>query len=49
MLEHEYLVKNDQLQLEFKAGFSYASLGLRNLLSTEIRGSIRSLIKVVPG
>jgi len=49
MLEQEYLVKNDQLQLEFEAGFSYASLDLRNLLSTEIRGSIRSLIKAVPG
>jgi len=49
MLEREYLVKNDQLQLEFKTGFSYASLDLRNLLSTEIRGSIRSLIKAIPG
>ena len=48
MLEHEYLVKNDQLQLEFKPGFSYASLDLRNLLSTEVRGSIRSLIKAAP-
>ena len=48
MLEREYLVKNDQSQLEFKPGFSYAGLDLRNLLSTEIRGSIRSLIKATP-
>ncbi len=47
-LEHEYLVKNDQLQLEFKAGFSYASLDLRNLLSNEVRSSILSLIKAAP-
>jgi glycerol-3-phosphate O-acyltransferase len=49
MLEHEYLVKNDQLQLEFKPGFSYASLDLRNLLSTDVRSSILSLIRASMG
>jgi glycerol-3-phosphate O-acyltransferase len=48
MLENEYLVKNNQLQLEFKQGFNYASPDLRNLLSTEVRGSILSLIKASP-
>jgi glycerol-3-phosphate O-acyltransferase len=48
MLENEYLVKNNQLQLEFKQGFNYASPDLRNLLSTEVRSSILSLIKASP-
>ncbi len=48
MLENEYLVKNDQEQLEFAPGFNYVSLDLRNLLSTEVRSSILSLIKAVP-
>jgi len=48
MLENEYLVKNDQSQLEFKAGLGYASLDLRNLLSTDVRSSILSLIKAIP-
>ena len=48
MLENEYLVRNDQLQLEFKPGFNFASLDLRNLLSTEVRSSILSLIKTTP-
>jgi glycerol-3-phosphate O-acyltransferase len=47
-LECEYLVKNEQLQLEFKPGFNYANLDLRNLLSTEVRSSILSLIKANP-
>ena len=47
-LEIGYLGKNDQLQLEFKQGFNYASLDLRNLLSTEVRSSILSLIKNTP-
>lgn len=47
-LESGYLVKNDQLQLELKKGFNYASLDLRNLLSTEVRSSILSLIKTTP-
>jgi glycerol-3-phosphate O-acyltransferase len=47
-LKSEYLVKNDQLQLELKQGFNYASLDLRNLLSTEVRSSILSLIKTTP-
>ena len=47
-LEREYLVKNDQLQLELKQGFNYTSLDLRNLLSTEVRSSILSLIKANP-
>ena len=48
MLENEYLVENDQLQLEFKQGFNYASLDLRNLLSSEVRTGILSLIKANP-
>ena len=48
MLENEYLVKNDQQQLEFASGFNYVSLDLRNLLSTEVRSSILSLIKAAP-
>ena len=48
MLENEYLVKNDQLQLEFRQGFSYTSLDLRNLLSIEVRSSILSLAKAIP-
>ena len=48
MLENEYLVKNDELQLEFKQGFKYASLDLHNLLSAEVRSSILSLIKSNP-
>jgi glycerol-3-phosphate O-acyltransferase len=47
-LASEYLVKNDQLQLELKQGFNYANLDLRNLLSTEVRSSILSLIKANP-
>ena len=47
-LERGYLVKNDQLQLELKQGFNYANLDLRNLLSTEVRSSILSLIKSTP-
>jgi len=47
-LEREYLVKNDQLQLELKQGFNYTNLDLRNLLSTEVRSSILSLIKANP-
>jgi len=47
-LKNKYLVKNDQLQLEFKQGFNYASLNLRNLLSTEVRSSILSLIRANP-
>ncbi|MDH3630865.1 MAG: glycerol-3-phosphate 1-O-acyltransferase PlsB [Gammaproteobacteria bacterium] len=48
MLENEYLVKNDQEQLEFATEFDYVSLDLRNLLSTEVRSSILSLIKAAP-
>jgi glycerol-3-phosphate O-acyltransferase len=48
MLENEYLVRNDQQQLEFTPGFDYLSLDLRNLLSTEVRGSILSIIKTSP-
>jgi glycerol-3-phosphate O-acyltransferase len=48
MLENKYLVKNDRLQLEFQQGFHYTSLDLRNLLSTEVRSSILSLIEAVP-
>jgi glycerol-3-phosphate O-acyltransferase len=47
-LASEYLVKNDQLQLELKQGFNYANLDLHNLLSTEVRSSILSLIKTTP-
>jgi glycerol-3-phosphate O-acyltransferase len=48
MLENEYLVKNDQQQLEFAVEFDYVSLDVRNLLSTEVRSSILSLIKAAP-
>jgi glycerol-3-phosphate O-acyltransferase len=48
MLENEYLVKNDADQLEFAQDFNYISLDLRNLLSTEVRSSILSLIKSAP-
>jgi glycerol-3-phosphate O-acyltransferase len=48
MLENEYLVRNDQQQLEFTTDFDYISLDLRNLLSTEVRGSILSIIKTTP-
>ncbi|MCP4765561.1 MAG: glycerol-3-phosphate 1-O-acyltransferase PlsB [Gammaproteobacteria bacterium] len=48
MLDNEYLVRNDQQQLQFTPGFDYVSLDLRNLLSTEVRGSILSIIKTIP-
>jgi len=48
MLEKEYLVKNDADQLEFAQGFNHVSLDLRNLLSTEVRSSILSLIRSAP-
>lgn len=48
MLENEYLTKNEHEQLEFAPGFNYISLDLRNLLSTEVRSSILSLIKAAP-
>jgi len=48
MLEHGYLRHNDEQQLEFASGFDYISLDLRNLLSTEVRGSILSIIKTSP-
>jgi len=48
MLDSEYLVRNDQQQLEFTSGFDFVSLDLRNLLSTEVRGSILSIIKTSP-
>ncbi|MCP4472205.1 MAG: glycerol-3-phosphate 1-O-acyltransferase PlsB [Gammaproteobacteria bacterium] len=48
MLDNEYLIRNDQQQLEFTSGFDYISLDLRNLLSTEVRGSILSIIKTTP-
>jgi len=48
MLETEYLVKNDRDQLEFATEFDYVSLDVRNLLSTEVRSSILSLIKAAP-
>jgi glycerol-3-phosphate O-acyltransferase len=48
MLDNEYLIRNDQQQLEFTFDFDYVSLDLRNLLSTEVRGSILSIIKTSP-
>lgn len=48
MLENEYLRKNEQQQLEFSPGFNHVSLDLRNLLSTEVRSSIQSLVKAAP-
>ncbi len=48
MLDNEYLVKNNEEQLEFAQDFNYINLDLRNLLSTEVRSSILSLIKSAP-
>jgi glycerol-3-phosphate O-acyltransferase len=48
MIENEYLVKNERQQLEFASEFDYVSLDLRNLLGTEVRSSILSLIKAAP-
>ena len=48
MLEKEYLVKDRQDRLVFAEGFDYISLDLRNLLSTEVRSSIQSLISSTP-
>ncbi len=48
MLERGYLVRNRDQQLEFAEGFDYVSLDLRNLLSTDVRGSILALINTSP-
>ena len=49
MLAKEYLIENDQQQLEFKQESDIASLEeLRNLLSAEVRGSILALINANP-
>ena len=48
MLEYEYLIRNRKDQLEFSQDFDYVSLDVRNLLSTEVRSSILSLIKTAP-
>jgi glycerol-3-phosphate O-acyltransferase len=48
MLENDYLLRNDEQQLEFSPGFDYVSLDLRNLLSTEVRSSILSIVKTTP-
>ena len=45
MFEQAYLVRNEIGQLEFARDFDYVSLDLRNLLSTEVRSSILSLIR----
>ncbi len=48
MLENEYLLRSEEGRLEFAPGFDYVALDLRNLLSTEVRSSILSLIKTPP-
>jgi len=48
MVDNEYLLRNDKQQLEFAPEFDYISLDLRNLLSTEVRSSILSIVKNTP-
>ena len=48
MVDSEYLLRDDQQQLQFAPGFDYISLDLRNLLSTEVRSSILSIVKNTP-
>jgi glycerol-3-phosphate O-acyltransferase len=48
MVDSGYLRRNQSQQLEFAPGFDYVSLDLRNLLSTEVRSSILSIIKTSP-
>ena len=48
LLDKEYLCRNAGGRLEFAPGFDYVALDLRNLLSTEVRSSILSLIKTAP-
>ena len=48
MFDNAYLRRNDNGGLELAAGFDHISLDLRNLLSTEVRSSILSLIKTSP-
>jgi glycerol-3-phosphate O-acyltransferase len=48
MVDSEYLLRNSEQQLEFAANFDYVSLDLRNLLSTEVRSSILSIVKTTP-
>ena len=48
MVDNGYLLRNNEQQLEFAADFDYASLDLRNLLSTEVRSSILSIVKTTP-
>ena len=49
MIDNGYLVRDDREGLEFAQQFDYVSLDLRNLLSTEVRGSILSVINTAPG
>jgi glycerol-3-phosphate O-acyltransferase len=48
MVDSEYLLRNSEQQLEFAANFDYVRLDLRNLLSTEVRSSILSIVKTTP-
>jgi glycerol-3-phosphate O-acyltransferase len=48
MVDNGYLLRNNEQQLEFAPDFDYASLDLRNLLSTEVRSSILSIVKTTP-
>jgi glycerol-3-phosphate O-acyltransferase len=48
MVNSEYLLRDDKQQLRFAPEFEYISLDLRNLLSTEVRSSILSIVKNVP-
>jgi glycerol-3-phosphate O-acyltransferase len=48
MVDNEYLLRNNEQQLEFAADFDYVSLDLRNLLSPEVRSSILAIVKTTP-
>jgi glycerol-3-phosphate O-acyltransferase len=48
MVDNGHLLCNSEQQLEFAADFDYVSLDLRNLLSTEVRNSILSIVKSAP-
>ncbi|MDC1286948.1 glycerol-3-phosphate 1-O-acyltransferase PlsB [Gammaproteobacteria bacterium] len=48
MVDNEYLLRNEEQKLEFAVDFDYVSLDLRNLLSTEVRNSILSIVKTTP-
>ena len=48
LLDQGYLQQNDKRELVFDPDFDFVRLDVRNLLSTEVRSSILSLIKTSP-